>query len=52
MACQGGCICGPATIENGMKVKAKMAKENLPLKDKTIASTLEAFDFSDIDLHH
>ena len=35
-----------------MKVKAKMAKENLPLKDKTIASTLEAFDFSDIDLHH
>ncbi|MEG0527000.1 MAG: 4Fe-4S dicluster domain-containing protein [Longicatena sp.] len=51
MACQGGCICGPATIESAMKVKARMTKENLPIKDKTIHSTLEKYDFSDIDLH-
>ena len=40
MACQGGCICGPATIENMPKAKARMTKENLAIKDKTIASTL------------
>ena len=51
MACQGGCICGPATIENMPKAKARMTKENLAIKDKTIASTLEKYDFSDIDLH-
>lgn len=51
MACAGGCICGPAAIENAPKIKARMAKENMALKDKTIASTLEQFDFSDIDLH-
>ena len=28
-----------------------MTKENLAIKDKTIASTLEKYDFSDIDLH-
>lgn len=51
MACPGGCVCGPAAIENAPKIKMRMAKENAALKDKTIASTLEAFDFSDIDLH-
>ncbi|MCH4286566.1 MULTISPECIES: 4Fe-4S dicluster domain-containing protein [Bacillota] len=51
MACTGGCICGPATIESAPKAKARMAKENVAIKDKTIASTLETFDFSDIDLH-
>ncbi|WP_416326655.1 4Fe-4S dicluster domain-containing protein [[Eubacterium] hominis] len=51
MACAGGCICGPATIESAPKAKSRMAKENVVLKDKTIASTLETFDFTDIDLH-
>ena len=51
MACQGGCVCGPAAIENPIKVKARMTKENLSIKDKTIQSTLETYDFSDIDLH-
>lgn len=51
MACQGGCICGPATIESAPKAKARMTKENMALKDKTIASTFQVFDFSDIDLH-
>lgn len=51
MACVGGCICGPASIENAPKIKARMAKENANYKDKTIASTLQTFDFSDIDLH-
>lgn len=51
MACVGGCVCGPASIENAPKIKARMAKENLAHKDKTIHSTLEKFDFSNIDLH-
>ncbi len=51
MACQGGCICGPATIESPTVLKGRMAKENLALKDKTITSVLSVFDFSDIDLH-
>lgn len=51
MCCVGGCVNGPATIENPAKTKARMTKENAAIKDKTIASTLETFDFSDIDLH-
>lgn len=51
MACLGGCINGPATIESAPKAKARMTKENLAIKDKTIASTLEVYDFSNIDLH-
>ena len=51
MACVGGCICGPATVENPIKAKAKMKLENKPLAAKTVASTLEVYDFSDIDLH-
>lgn len=51
MSCVGGCVNGPATIESPNTVKARMAKENLALKDKTIKSTLEAYDFSDINLH-
>lgn len=51
MACQGGCINGPATIESSMKAKARMNKENTTIKDKTIASTLEVYDFSAVDLH-
>lgn len=51
MACQGGCVCGPASIENAPKIKMRMTKENAAIKEKTIASTFEKFDFSDIDLH-
>ena len=52
MACKGGCICGPATIESPIKAKAKMTKENLAIKDKTISSTLKTYDFSDVDLEY
>lgn len=51
MACKGGCICGPASIENAPKIKQRMAKENCEISDKTIASTFGTFDFRDIDLH-
>ena len=51
MACKGGCICGPASIENAPKIKQRMAKENSQISDKTIASTFQTFDFSEIDLH-
>lgn len=51
MCCPGGCICGPATIETPAKVKQRMTKENAQIKDKTIKSTLETFDFSNIDMH-
>lgn len=51
MACKGGCICGPASIENAPKIKQRMAKENQKFSNKTIASTFNTFDFSGIDLH-
>ena len=51
MACKGGCICGPASIENAPKIKQRMAKENREISDKTIASTFGTSDFRDIDLH-
>ena len=51
MCCPGGCICGPAAIETPNKVKQRMAKENLSVKDKTIQSTLSSMDFSQINLH-
>ena len=51
MACTGGCVCGPATIESPIVVKKRMAQENALIKDKTIQSTLNEFDFSDINLH-
>lgn len=51
MACVGGCVCGPASIESLPKIKMRMTKENAAIKEKTISSTLETFDFKDIDLH-
>lgn len=51
MACVGGCVNGPATIENVPKTKQRMNKENEAIKNNTIKSTFEKFDFSDIDLH-
>lgn len=51
MACTGGCVAGPATIENPPKTKMRMNKENETIKDNTIKSTFEKFDFSNIDLH-
>lgn len=51
MSCIGGCVNGPATVESATIVKARMAKENASIKEKTIKSTLEAYDFSDINLH-
>lgn len=51
MCCPGGCVCGPATIESPMVVKKRMTLENNAIKEKTIQSTLQEFDFSDIDLH-
>lgn len=51
MACVGGCVSGPATIENANKTKQRMAKENAAAKDDKICGTLERFDFTNIDLH-
>ena len=51
MACVGGCVSGPATIESPVKVKQLMAKENAAIKDKTIQSVLEEVDFSQVNMH-
>ncbi|MEG0823264.1 MAG: 4Fe-4S dicluster domain-containing protein [Erysipelotrichaceae bacterium] len=51
MACVGGCINGPATIDTAIKVKQRMNKENETEQANTITSTLEKYDFSNIDLH-
>ena len=51
MACVGGCINGPATIENENVSKQRMIKENEMIKDRTIQSTLDKIDFSDVNMH-
>lgn len=51
MACVGGCVSGPSTIESPVKVKQLMAKENAAIKDKTIQSVLEEVDFSQVNMH-
>lgn len=51
MACVGGCVNGPATIESAMKTKQVMAKENAGIKEKTIQSVLDEIDFSDVNMY-
>ena len=40
-----------AGIQADIDENGSSFEENAAIKDKTIASTLEVFDFSDIDLH-
>ncbi|MGL5977924.1 MAG: monomeric [FeFe] hydrogenase [Erysipelotrichaceae bacterium] len=51
MACIGGCVSGPASVEKSAKVKGRMAKENLSLKDSKVKTTVERWDFKDLNLH-
>ena len=51
MSCPGGCIAGPATIEDPNIIKGRMAKENLQAEKKTIEKSLEIFDFTGINIH-
>ncbi len=51
MSCTGGCIGGPATVENSAVVKARMNKENLAVDKKEIRESLEIFDFSNVPMH-
>ena len=51
MSCKGGCANGPAVIDNSIKVKAKVDRENAPELHRTIKQTLEIYDFSDINVH-
>ena len=51
MSCKGGCANGPAVIDNSIKVKAKVDRENAPELTRTIKQTLELYDFSDINVH-
>lgn len=50
MACQGGCVAGPAMIETPAVTKGRMAKENVTNK-KTISESMESFDFSGVPMH-
>lgn len=51
MSCKGGCANGPAVIDNSIKVKTKVDRENAPDLARTIKQTLELYDFSDINVH-
>src|SRR5690606_8208761 len=51
MSCKGGCANGPAVIDNSIKVKTKVDRENAPDLSRTIKQTLELYDFSDINVH-
>lgn len=51
MSCVGGCVNGPAMIETATITKGRMAKENMKAQQKTIAESLETYNFSGLDLH-
>lgn len=51
MACVGGCANGPAGIESATKIKQSITKENIGIQDKTIQSTLDVMDFSQVNMH-
>lgn len=50
MACKGGCIGGPAMIEDVLVTKGKMTKENMTNKKK-IKGVLEEYNFEGLNLH-
>lgn len=50
MNCSGGCIAGPACISDPATVRGRMTKENLSCDKKTIAESLELFDFKDFNI--
>lgn len=50
MACKGGCIGGPAMIEDILVTKGRMIKENMENK-KNISEVLQEYDFEGLDLH-
>lgn len=51
MACVGGCVNGPATIESSTKAKQVMVKENVGCKDQKIREVLETVDFTGVNMH-
>jgi len=51
MSCKGGCTNGPSVFDNSQKVKIKVDKENAPDIKRSIKTTLEQYDFSDINMH-
>lgn len=51
MSCKGGCVNGPAVIDKSIKVSINVDKENAPDMTRSIKSTLDQYDFSDINLH-
>lgn len=50
MCCPGGCIAGPACISDPMQVKGRMMKENMKTDKKTIAKSMEIYDFDQVDM--
>ena len=50
MSCQGGCINGPGTIENPVKAKVRMTKENADIK-KDILPSAKGAEYPGINMH-
>ncbi|MCF0115299.1 MAG: 4Fe-4S binding protein, partial [Erysipelotrichaceae bacterium] len=50
MSCQGGCINGPGTIENPVKAKVRMTKENADIK-KDILPSAKGAEYQGINMH-
>ena len=51
MCCVGGCINGPASIEQSLKTKVRMNKENAVKPKITVSESVEYWDFSKVDMH-
>lgn len=50
MNCEGGCIAGPACVTDATTVKGRMAKENMQTDKKTIATSVDLYNMSDLDI--
>ena len=51
MACQGGCIAGPASLHHGPKDKNEVDKYGKLALEKDIESSLRVFEIKNIDLN-
>lgn len=50
MCCPGGCIGGPACIQDMTVTKGRMAVENMKAEKKTIEQSMNTFSFEGVDM--
>lgn len=51
MSCTGGCVAGPAMIENPQVTRLRMNKENSSNHNHLVSESVDKFNFEEINLH-